>query len=148
MVVTSLRRNRVGISGNELELLAHWLLVTAALAGGISFFSGVGAFELMEIELREMRDLVELHSVVGRGAFFLLLLLAVGSAQSIARLARWTPPRWLHRFFTTSPAPGAGDMSAERAPSPVLRRALMVGLTLTCCLLVWTGYLGGSIRHG
>ncbi len=103
--------------------IARWLLVAAAAAGVPAYFSGPPAFESMETELASMRELVELHAVLGRAAFFGLALLALTALQTALREMQEEPvPGWLHGV-------------------------VVVGALLLSYVLAWTGHLGGAIRH-
>ncbi len=100
-----------------------WLLVASAVVGVPAYFSGPTAFEAMESELAPMRDLVELHAVLGRAAFFGLILLALTALQTVLRELQEEPvPAWPHRV-------------------------VVVGTALLSYVLAWTGHLGGAIRH-
>ena len=103
--------------------IGRWLLVASAAVGVPAYFSGPTAFEAMESELAPMRDLVELHAVLGRAAFFGLVLLALTALQTTLREIQEEPvPRWLHGI-------------------------VVVGTLLLSYVLAWTGHLGGAIRH-
>lgn len=103
--------------------IGRWLLIAAAAVGVPAYFSGPTAFESMETELAPMRDLVELHAVLGRAAFFGLVLLALTALQTTLRELQEEPvPRWLHAI-------------------------VVVGTLLLSYVLAWTGHLGGAIRH-
>ena len=103
--------------------IARWLLVASAAVGVPAYFSGPTTFEAMEAELAPMRDLVELHAVLGRAAFFGLVLLALTALQTTLREMQEEPvPGWLHGV-------------------------VVVGTFLLSYVLAWTGHLGGAIRH-
>ncbi|MYI06805.1 MAG: hypothetical protein F4059_05680 [Gemmatimonadetes bacterium] len=103
--------------------IARWLLVASAVVGVPAFFSGPPAFESMESELAAVRDLVELHAVLGRAAFFGLVLLALTALQTTLR-----------------------EMQEERVPG-WLHGIVVVGTLLLSYVLAWTGHLGGAIRR-
>ena len=103
--------------------IARWLLVASAVVGVPAYFSGPTAFESMESELAPFRDLVELHAVLGRAAFFGLVLLALAALQTALREMQEEPvPPWLHAV-------------------------VVVGTLLLSYVLAWTGHVGGAIRH-
>ena len=103
--------------------IARWLLIAAAAIGVPAYFSGPTAFESMESELAPVRDLVELHAVLGRAAFFGLVLLALAALQTALREMQEEPvPAWQHGI-------------------------VVVGTLLLSYVLAWTGHLGGAIRH-
>ncbi len=103
--------------------IGRWLLVASAAVTVPAYFSGPVAFESMESELAPMRDLVELHAVLGRAAFFGLILLALTALQTTLRELQEEPvPRWLHGI-------------------------VVVGTLVLSYVLAWTGHLGGAIRH-
>ena len=103
--------------------IARWLLVASAVVGVPAYFSGPPAFESMEGELAPMRDLVELHAVLGRAAFFGLVLLALTALQTSLKEMQEEPvPGWLHGI-------------------------VVVGTLLLSYVLAWTGHLGGVIRR-
>ena len=103
--------------------IARWLLVASAVVGVPAYFSGPPAFESMEGELAPMRDLVELHAVLGRAAFFGLVLLALTALQASLKEMQEEPvPGWLHGI-------------------------VVVGTLLLSYVLAWTGHLGGAIRR-
>jgi uncharacterized membrane protein len=107
----------------DLVRAAYWLLVASVVAGGAAYFSGPSAFENMEAELGPVRDLVETHAVLGKAAFFGLVLLAVGSVQALLQGHQEEPtPGWL-------------------------KWTLAAGTLLLCYVLAWTAHLGGQIRH-
>lgn len=133
------KRRRTRAAGGELESLAHLIVLFAALTAGVSFFSGAPAFETAQSELADKRDLVELHAVVGRGAFFLLALLAAGSLRIVG-------PRFGLSGRRSAP-PAEADAPPRPSSSDRLSWLMVAGLGAACGLLVWTGYLGGSIRH-
>lgn len=109
--------------GTPAARIGRWLLVAAAALGVPAYFSGPTAFEAMENELAPMRDLVELHAVLGRAGFFGLVLLALTALQSALREMGEEPvPGWLHGI-------------------------MVVGTLLLSYVLAWTGHLGGAIRH-
>ena len=103
--------------------IGRWLLVASAAAAVPAYFSGPIAFEAMESELAPMRDLVELHAVLGRAAFFALILLGLAALQTTIReMQEETVPRWLHGI-------------------------VVLGALVVSYVLAWTGHLGGAIRH-
>ncbi len=103
--------------------IARWLLVASAVVGVPAYFSGPPAFESMESELATVRDLVELHAVLGRAAFFGLVLLALTALQTTLREMQEEPvPGWLHGI-------------------------VVLGALLLSYVLAWTGHLGGAIRR-
>ena len=103
--------------------IARWMLVAAAAVGVPAYFSGPPAFESMEAELAAVRELVELHAVLGRAAFFGLVLLALAALQAALREMQEEPvPRWLHA-------------------------TVVVGTLLLSYVLAWTAHLGGVIRR-
>ena len=171
LLAASRRRRGAGTDpgADEMERIAHWLVVAAAAAGAISFFSGPGALEIVKDELTRP-EIAELHAAFGRAAFFLLALVAVGSAQRLVRASGWSPPQRVRRWFTVPEEVGretAGKPNSTRstvrlaregrsrrsngtgdpAPSDRFRLAVTVGLALACALLFWSGYLGGTLRH-
>ena len=103
--------------------IARWLLVASAVVGVPAYFSGPPAFESMESEFAPVRDLVELHAVLGRAAFFGLVLLALAALQTSLREMR------------EEPVPGR------------LHGVVVVGTLLLSYVLAWTGHLGGAIRR-
>ena len=108
---------------NPPARIARWLLVAAAVTGVPAYFSGPTAFESMESEFAAVRDLVELHAVLGKAAFFGLVLLALAALQTAMREMQEEPvPGWLHSV-------------------------VVVGTLLLSYVLAWTGHLGGAIRH-
>ena len=110
-------------SAGTLNATGRWLILFSAVVGGVAYFTGPIAFESLESEFEAVRDLVELHAVIGRGAFFGLILLAVPALQAILREVQEEPPlRWLNV-------------------------TVIVGAALLSYLLVWTGHLGGAIRR-
>lgn len=134
-------------TATHLEYIAHWLVIVSAATAGVAFFSGGPTLELMAEELAELRDVAELHGLVGRGAFILLVLLSAGSVQVVVRLGGRTAPAWLTWFFSTA-APDETEAPRRSEPPPAWLRATMAaGLALACGLLAWSGYLGGSLRH-
>lgn len=103
--------------------IARWLLVASAVVGVPAYFSGPPAFESMESELAAMRDLVELHAVLGRAAFFGLVLLALAALQATLKEMQEEPvPGWLHGI-------------------------VVVGTLILSYVLAWTAHLGGAIRR-
>ena len=103
--------------------IARWLIVASAVVGVPAYFSGPPAFESMESELAPMRDLVEQHAVLGRAAFFGLVLLALTALQTTLKEMQEEPvPGWLHGI-------------------------VVVGTLLLSYVLAWTGHLGGVIRR-
>ncbi len=112
-----------GSAASTLSATGRWLIVVSAVVGGVAYFSGPPAFESLETELEAVRDLVELHAVLGRAAFSGLVLLAVLTIQAILRTVQEEPPlRWLDGI-------------------------VIVGVALLSYLLIWTGHLGGAIRR-
>lgn len=112
-----------GSSAATLVATGRWLIVVSAVVGGVAYFTGPPAFESIETELEAVRDLVELHAVLARAAFFGLVLLAIPTANAVIR---------------------ALD---EEAPSRLLNAIVMAGAALVSYLLLWTGHLGGAIRR-
>ncbi|MEO0559130.1 MAG: hypothetical protein AAF170_13210 [Bacteroidota bacterium] len=112
-----------GRSAATLIATGRWLLLVSAVVGGVAYFSGPPAFESIETELEAVRDLVELHAVLGRAAFFGLVLLALPTINA------------MFREFE------------DEAPSRWLNAIVMAGAALVSYLLLWTGHLGGAIRR-
>ena len=110
-------------SAATLTATGRCLILVSAFIAGVAYFSGPLAFESLETELEAVRDLVELHAVLGRAAFFGLVLLAVSTVFTVLRALE------------------------EEAPSRWLNAIVIAGAALLSYLLLWAGHFGGAIRR-
>ncbi|MEM7415140.1 MAG: hypothetical protein AAF389_06575 [Gemmatimonadota bacterium] len=112
-------------SASAATLLAtgRSLIVVSAVVGGVAYYTGPIAFESLETELEAARDLVELHAVIGRAAFFGLILLVVPTVQAVVREIQ------------------------EEPRSRALDATVIGGAALISYLMLWTGHYGGAIRR-
>lgn len=112
-----------GSSASTLTATGRCLILVSAFIAGVAYFSGPLAFESLEAEMEAVRDLVELHAVLGRAAFFGLVLLAVPTVFAVLReLEEEAPSRWLDAI-------------------------VIAGAALLSYLLLWAGHFGGAIRR-
>lgn len=103
--------------------LGYVLLIAAAAAGAVAFYSGPSAFEMLQEKLVEERDLVEDHAAIARAAFIVTLVAGAMAIQALLQFAQEEPPaRWL-------------------------RHVILALAILACYLMAWSAHLGGQIRH-
>lgn len=108
---------------DALQKQGYAILIACAIAGTAAFYSGPSAFELLQEQLTEERELVEDHAAIARAAFIATLVAAALAIQALLQFAQEEPPaRWL-------------------------RVAIFVLVFLTCFLMAWSAHLGGQIRH-
>ena len=110
-------------SSDGLQRVGYVVLIVAAAAGAVAFYSGPSAFDLLQEKLAEERSLVEDHAAIARAAFIATLVTAAIAIQALLQFAQEEPPaRWL-------------------------RRTILIGTLLACYLMAWSAHLGGHIRH-
>lgn len=106
-----------------LEKTGYAILIFAAAAGTIAFYSGPSAFEMLQEKLSDERQLVEDHAAIARAAFIVALLAGAVAIQALLQFAQEEPPvRWL-------------------------RAAILAAAIAACYLMAWSAHLGGQIRH-
>lgn len=102
------------------------LVVAAAVAGAVAYYSGPGAHQVLVdggFATEGTRPVVETHALWGRGLFVALGLLgAVALQASLQFLQGERPPAWQ-------------------------RLLLLAGGLILLVLLAWTAHLGGLVRH-
>ncbi len=115
--------SKPGSSAATLTATGRCLILFSVIMAGVAYFSGPLVFESLETELEAVRDLVELHAVLGRAAFFGLVFLAIPTMFAIFRELEDEPPScWLNGI-------------------------LIAGTALLSYLLLWAGHYGGAIRR-
>lgn len=77
--------SKPGSSAATLTATGRCLILFRVIMAGVAYFSGPLAFESLETELEAVRNLVELHAVLGKAAFFGLVLLAIPTMFAIFR---------------------------------------------------------------
>ncbi len=106
-----------------LEKTGYAILIFAAAAGTVAFYSGPSAFEMLQEKLSDQRQLVESHAAVARAAFIVALVAAAVALQALLQFAQEEPPaRWL-------------------------RLTILLIALVACYLMAWSANLGGRIRH-
>jgi hypothetical protein len=108
------------------ERLAYVLLIAAALAAPVVFFSGHGAEDRVEGLLGVSESRIHAHEEAGEAAAVGLVLLGILAGSQF--LLGWFPER--------------GRWRARGAVATLIGAALLSGW------LAWTSHLGGLIRHG
>lgn len=106
-----------------LEKTGYAILIFAAAAGSVAFYSGPSAFEMLQEKLSDNRQLVEDHAAIARAAFIVALVAGAVAIQALLQFAQEEPPaRWL-------------------------RTVILLGALAACYLMAWSAHLGGQIRH-
>ncbi|MDA8018492.1 MAG: hypothetical protein MPN21_13705 [Thermoanaerobaculia bacterium] len=112
-----------GKAGDPHAQLGWVLLIVAAIASLVAYYSGPPAFEQLQGSRTNIQDLVEDHAVLGRAAFVGMVLLGVLAIQGLLRFAQdESPARWL-------------------------RTTILILAMALCYLLAWSAHLGGQISH-
>ena len=88
-----------------------------------AYYSGPPAYAYLAETHATQEATVEAHAVIGRAAFFAVLVLGAVALQGIIAYVR------------------------GQKLSVWLKMVLWSGTLLVCYLLIWTGHLGGAIRH-